>query len=485
MLERVLKQNFFAVSSQAFVLVFGAAFTIAFAHLLSKEEFGLLSTFVALAMLAVNLSDVGVQQTAVRFFGRSFFAKDGKAGFYFWHLLKIKLAASLVVCALVLVFSSQLAEIVLHDASLVFVFQLIGMAAFVYTFVHYAGFLFSAVNKYEFVSLSSLCLNALKLAVPLAVVYFMGANAFNAIVGVSLSFVLALAVYFAIFLYLFNGKLEAKKQGDAKPVDDFLFYSAVTAFVGYLFSNSDILLINYFSNSEQVALYRAAQVILNAIFAAIPVSTTFLYSFFVEMEAKKRGDVQAKMFDRMLKYGAMFLIPLTFYLVFFAPEIMGIYPRGYAESVPALQFFALAIFFVFVQNVSTTMLYTKAMVKKITVLTLALSLLMIVFNIALIPKLGFLGASITYVVAYGAVSIASLVLASCLLKLKISSKHVVKPLAISLVVTVALSQLRANVNPFVLLAATPFAFAVAYLILLDEEDKQLMQRIIRFVRKKK
>lgn len=477
MLERVLKQNFFAVSAQAFVLVFGVAFTVAFAHLLSKEEFGLLATFVSLSMLAVNLSDVGVQQTAIRFFGKSFFAKDGKAGFYFWRLLKIKFAAAFVVCTLAFVFSSQLAEVILHDSSLAYVFQLAGASAFVYTFIHYSGFVFSAVNKYEFVSLSSLCLNALKLAVPLAVVYYFGANAFNAIAGVSLSFVLSLVVYVVIFLYLFKGKFEAKKQGDARAVNDFLFYSAVTAFVGYLFSNSDILLISYFSDSGQVALYRAAQVVLNAVFTVIPVSTTFLYSFFVELEAKKQGGVQARMFDKMVKYGAMFLIPLSFWLIFFAPEIMQVYPKGYAESVPALQAFAVVVFFVFVQNLSLTMLYTKAMVKKVTALTLALALLMALLNVLLIPKFGFYGAAVAYAIAFILVSIASLVLASNSLKLKLNSKHVLKPLVISLLGVIALAQLRAYVDPFILLFATPFAFALAYFVLLDGEDKKLLQRV--------
>jgi O-antigen/teichoic acid export membrane protein len=482
MLRKIALQNLLSYMTQFVVPVFGFAFALIFSRLLGTQDYGLLMIFISFVMLLSTLCDFGMQTTIIRFVGASMHARDGRAGAYLRRLFLIKLSFAAPICAAAFALAPFLAALITHDASNTYLFQAASIVAFAYAFIPFMDAVFSAANRYEYGVLSSALLNALRIALALLFFYAFGASAQSAISGVSVAFLAATLLTAALFFRLMPRA--SAGSADYRAMRGYFTYAALISTFSAVFAGSDAMLVGAFGDSTGVALYRNASQIAGFLLMLMPFSTRFVLSSFIELEATGRQPAAKKMFGRMLKYGLAVSLPLSALVLLFAERILTfLYPPAYAAAAPALQVLAAAVPFVFVETVCLGVLFGRDRIRSLFYFTAVTSLSIFTLNVALIPAVGFVGAAASFLAVHAAASAWTFARCASHTGVRMRKEYVLKPALLSLAVAAALSYARAYpISTPLLISAGALAYSLAYLLLMDDEDRALMGRFIGALR---
>jgi len=168
---------------------------------------------------------------------------------------------------------------------------------------------------------------------------------------------------------------------------------AVSAVLGGLMINTDILIIGFFGTAEAVGFYSAAQrpILLAYLLPAIFAASTFpAFSRFANGEPKK----MRALFERTV--GVAFLIgfPLVLGGIILAPDLINlVFGEAYRAAIAPFQVLLLTLLVNFPSVILTNALFAHNRQKNLLLFAAIGGLGNVLFDILLIPQFGILGAA--------------------------------------------------------------------------------------------
>jgi O-antigen/teichoic acid export membrane protein len=486
MLKRALKLNAYSVASQGAVLFTGVLFSIILTRILPLETYGLLTSFISFVVFIAMLSDVGLRTTATRYAGAAFFSDDKSLNAYITKLTALRMAIAGAMGIGIFIFADALAGAIFHSPSSAFVFRLTGAGAIAYAVMHYFEGLVSAANKYEYTFAGSVVVNVGRLVLPVVFAFAFAPTAEWAIAGVALGYLAGAAAYVFFFRKTYAGfrpDWSVPLPGDMK---QYMLYAGIIGIATAFFTQFDTVLLNSLLSPSNVGLYKAAQMVLIGVISLAPISYPVIFSFFVELEAKKQRGQQADAYAKAAKYGLTFFIPISVMMFALAPQIISvIYTPTYAPSAGALAAFAFLPAFYFLFNVNVNTMLARGAIRSAALLFILASISSIALNVLLIPMFGFVGSAMAYAGAYIVPTLASIPLLARRLSLSFDVSALARPAVISIVAAgLSLFAAGATTEPLVPLILFPAVCGILYLASMDDDDRRVLKAFGEFVKRK-
>ncbi|MEM3399962.1 MAG: oligosaccharide flippase family protein [Candidatus Micrarchaeia archaeon] len=497
MLEKIVKQNIYAVASAIPLFISNLVIGIVFSHLLeSAYEYGILMTLLSFSILVSTLSDLGINTSLIKFVGSSIFSKSGEAWFYIKYFAKIKFISALALSIFLFIFSGEIAKVFLHDASQAYVIRAVSIISLTYTFVPFINTLFAAANRYERYFLVSLVLNTLKFAIPLALFFLLSRTLQSMILGITLAFVLSLLFSIALFLNFFGfPSLHATARTISK-ARSYLVYASIVAIIGTFFTYTDSLFLNYFKSPADVGIYRASLGIITAVITAMPISTILLFSYSVQFEAERDKRRQQLIFDKSIKLSSLILFPSAIFCFINAEAVISLlYPPAFIGAADVLRILSFMLPFMFINGILINAYASKGKMKECSYLYFFVFVVSILLSFILTPLYGAIGTAIVSTITQ-ALLFLLFVSKLYLTDIKINIGSFAKPLLLSLsAALLAYAILKAIPTP--LLPSIPTSaetmlvycilftplFTFLYLLFMDDEEKELVIRFAKLVKK--
>jgi len=488
MLSKALRLNTYAVASQGAVLVGGILFAVILTRMLTQEAYGLVASFISFVVFITLISDMGLRTTATKYVGGAFFSKDSRMWKYIMQLTIMRFVLVAIMGIATVALAGPLAESILHAQKYAYVFQFTGVTAIIYSVMHYFEGLVSAANKYEYTFAGSVIVNGGRLILPVAAVLLIAPTAEWTIAGVAGGYLLGALAYMFFFRKVYGMKLDWPKTTVGSKIGKYASYSALIALAGAFLTNFDTILLNTFMSPENVALYKAAQIVLIGVVSLAPISYLVVFTYFVELEAKKNRKEQSEAYSQATKYGLIFFLPISIMMFVLAGEIIGfLYPGNYMPAANALRIFALVPVFYFLFSVNTHAMYARGEIKAACGLVIFAGASSILLNVLLIPQFGFVGSAMAYAGAWLFATLLSFPVMVRKLALSIKLGELARPVVVSALAAGAVAAARwLNLtNELALIAIFPLACAALYLLTLDADDRRLLKAFGSLVRSEK
>jgi O-antigen/teichoic acid export membrane protein len=483
MMKKLIEQNIYALITPATVLLSGVITSLLFTRLLNRTDFGIFTTLISFTLLFTGLSDLGLGYTFIKIVGESFHSKDGRAGFYIRYLLNLKLAALILVSLLLILFPAPLSKFFLHDEQFAYIMEMAGFLTILYSISQFVIYLFMALGRFEYSSLISFVFNFSKVVFPIALVLLFGSSLITLAVGVVLAFLLAAIASLLLFVFKFKENL-AYKPAKSSVVSSFFFYSTVLSLASLLSGNIDSVMLNYFRGPGELALFTVSSSVIFLIVSLLPLSSTFLLSTLVQMEAKKETELQNRVFDRSIKYGLLASIPLSFLVYLTANRIvLFLWPQTYLLAGQPMRVLSPIIPLMFLNGICANVFMSKGKMKELTLIMFVTYLVTWIAGIYLISQYGLIGTAVTFLL-WQIFQLTLLIAPSLkMLKLKFNMMHIIKPTLASVVIAAVIILLNTAISSTLLLFLIAGAlFCVIYIPLLDADDKRLVNALLSFVK---
>ena len=483
MMKKLLEQNIYALVSPVTVLISGVIISLLFTRLLDRTDFGVFSTIVAFTLLFSGISDLGIAVTLIKIAGQSFHSRDGHAGFYVHYLLEWKLAALVIVSLLIIIFPAQLSMFFFHDERYTYVMQTLSALTILYSISTFINYLFNAIGRFEYSSLINIAFNGSKVLLPLILVLFFGPSLATITVGLLLAFILTALASLMLFFSKFKENL-AYKPTKSSEINSFFFFSTVLGFASMLSSNIDSIMLNYFRGPSDLALFTVSSSVVFLFVSLLPLSSTFLLSTLVQMEARKETELQKRIFDRSIKYGLLAAIPLSFMVYLTANRIiLFLWPLNYLPAAQSLRLLSPIIPLMFLSGICGNIFMSKGKMKEFSTIMFITYVFTWLSGLYLISQYGLDGTAITFVL-WQIFQLALLIKPSLkMLKMSFNPMHILKPALASIIVAaviILLNPLVGNTAALFLIAGA--IFCIVYFPLLDADDKRLANALLSYIK---
>ncbi len=216
----------------------------------------------------------------------------------------------------------------------------------------------------------------------------------------------------------------------------------------------------------------------------LPLSSTFLLSILVKMEAKKEMELQRRVFDRSIKYGLLASIPLSFLVYLTANRIIFfLWPQSYLPAAQSLRVLSPIIPFMFLNGICANLFMSKGKMKELTIIVFLTYLFTWLAGFYLISQYGLVGTALTFVLSQ-VFQFALLIRSSLrMLRIGFNKMHFLKPTLASILVAAVIILLNPLIGSTVVLFLIAGAiFCLVYLPLLDADDKRLINALLSFVK---
>jgi enterobacterial common antigen flippase len=249
--SRTAYDSFISFSGSFAVTIAGMLFTILAARSLEPSEFGIFSTFMAVAIVLSNVADLGISNVLTNFLPK--YPKDRQKIINegFWFQLMIG-GTIFVLCALLYPFGQKL-----FGSNDVLAFMLFASLGSTYVMDYFLQNLFRAEKKFLEVSIMQAIESFGKLLLLFVVVM-----SYKSWLGInSLMVVSLLGAFVAIgyaFMFYKTAVRGFKGYFHIQKFADFGLWMAVNKIFGVMVARVDLLILNWLSNSYQTGLFAAA-----------------------------------------------------------------------------------------------------------------------------------------------------------------------------------------------------------------------------------
>ncbi len=213
---------------------------------------------------------------------------------------------------------------------------------------------------------------------------------------------------------------------------------AISLVLVFLYFKFDSLILSFLRPPEDVAVYSLAYKIIEAV---IFIPAIYIGMVMPQLSRAFRDSVASARTYSLMAWDVIWLIaiPCSFGIAYYAPEIISLFaPEEFAGAVPALRILSVAMIAIFLGNLGGNGLIAAHKQKTALLIYACAAILSILLNLILIPKLGYIGTSITTVVVELFVSGALFVVLSRCLNSYFSLRMLRIPLASSMSMAILL-----------------------------------------------
>ena len=393
--RKVLKNSIYN-SSSVFISKFGGLiFTIILARLLLPELFGVYHLALAVGLMLLTFTDLGINGTLIRYVSHAVGKNDEDlASSYFRYLFKLKFILVFLSSLSLILLANPLALHLFHKPDLSLPLQIVGIFLFFQSFLDFVEAGFISMQRFEYSTIRHIVYEGLRLILVPALI-LLGFSVFGALAGLSISTAATLLVltYFLLKNYPFLLKGKTVKI-ERRRILRFLSYLTIGSISGVFFAYVDSIMLGIFMPVEYVGFYRAGYNIVFA-FAGLVSIAGVLFPVFTQLE----GDELENAFKKVFKYSSILSFPCAFGLLFIAePVIRVVYGIDYLPAVLPTYILSLLII-IAPLDFFGTLFNAKEKPEYPAKLIIISSTLNTILNYFLILQFGMAGAAVATVIS--------------------------------------------------------------------------------------
>lgn len=464
----LLRNVFFSAASWASTFVFLVLLILA-ARYLGDEAYGQFAFAFALVSLLEVTTDVGIKEYVLREIAR----KKSQTIIFVGKALTAKVILSIFTTLLLVIIASALhlrqdVRVIIYLLTISMVFKSFKLF-FRSVFIGYEMFKLEAfaVSLDRFIMLI-LCGSVLILG--LGLVPF-------ALVFMATSFISLIMIIFFFRKYIGELKMDWDISFARKLIKGSLPFG-MTAAASMIYFRVDSVMLSILRNDVEVGWYNAAYRITEGL---IVVPTIVYYVLYPRLSALHgiAKDSVVELSQRACKYIIALSLPITFIGILTAkPFILMVYGKEYINAVDAWKMLLLGVTFMFLWSIFVVLLNSTNRPQIPFYGVITGSIINIILNVFLIPRYGYIGASVSTVLAEIVLfSFLSVSLLRCGYKLHLI-KNAVKPIIAS-VLSVGIILLFVKLNSIlsIFIGVSTYSVALIFLRFFDAQEMIYFRRI--------
>jgi len=370
--------------AQVFTTVLRLIFIIYVARSLGDMEFGKLGFSQSFTGLFVIFADIGLSTVTIREISR----QEGLAPEYLGNVLTIKVALSLGTSALI-----ALAINMLHyPADTVSVVYVIGLTAILSSFSDYMRALFRAFEKMQFEAILNTSRSLVTTGIGAMVLYLGYGILAVAFVYLFSATMDLLAAYWVIRRRFILTKLGFDVKF-CKSIVSLAFPFSLTALVGLVYTQIDVVMLSLMKGDAPVGWYRAATVLVFTLMSIPDIFSLAIFPLMSRLYISSRDDLETTI-GKSSKYLVMMGLPMATGVFLLSDRIiMLLFGRDFIHSSMVLKTISAYLPLRCMNNVTAN---TLSSINRESLHAFSLTMAAVanvVLNLLLIPRFGVNGAA--------------------------------------------------------------------------------------------
>lgn len=384
-IQTIAKNTGALAIAQAITMILGLVLVIFIARSIGAVDFGKLGFAQSFTALLVIFADMGLSTVTVREIAR----QKELTSKYLNNIFLIKLILSVVTFALI----ALIINLMHYPADTTTVVYLIGISSILSSLSALSRSIFRAFEKMEFEAFLNISKSIVTSGIGLAVLF----SGYGLIAIASVYLVAGIVDLLATLV------ITAKKFAKPKLEVDFSFWKQVirlalpfslTAFIGTIYFQIDIVMLSVMAGDAPVGWYKAA---CTLVYSLIIIPEILSYAIFPVMSKFyiSSKDALKTTLEKSAKYLFIIGLPIAIGTILLADRIILLfYGEEFSHSIIALQILSLYLPLRFINHTTG---YTLSSINKEPLRALSATIAAatnIVLNLFLIPKFSFAGAAI-------------------------------------------------------------------------------------------
>jgi stage V sporulation protein B len=416
-MKDILRGSLILTSSNLAVRVLGYLYRVVAVRMLSQSEFGILSLALPIQYLVIILSSSGIAPTISKFVSEYEAKKDFKkrdlaisSSLLFYTLggvvlgLVFYLASPYVGLYL---FNDERVIVPLKIASIALPF---GILVAVYTGI------FQGFKRMEYMG-GTLVIEQVLRVVFAVLLMSVGLTAANAILGSTLGFIAVLPVAYLIFRKM-GLRISSFSFEEFKKIFRFSLPVSATALAAFILAYIDILLLGYFLSVDDVGIYSTASPTSRMIMAFSAALYAVMLPSVSETVAKRDSSQLRGYIGYAYKLSVAILVPVTLVSILLSDTIIiTIFPVPYAAAAAApFEILVIGTAFLGIFTLNSSIFQGVGRPGVPMAILISTAVLDVALNVALIPKLGIIGAALASTLSFVFAGVGSTLLLVLYLK---------------------------------------------------------------------
>ncbi|VVB83539.1 Polysaccharide biosynthesis protein [uncultured archaeon] len=339
---QIIQNSFWNVTGSIINRVGGFILIILLSRILMPEGFGRYSIAMTISLFFITFSDMGINQTLIRYVSLGINKKNSKSSAYFKYLFKIKFIVTILLSGFLILVSYPLSVYIFRDFNLFIPLLIMGFYVFLISLISFLEALFFIGRNIKYVSIKEFVSLIIKTGIVLAIGYI--ASSDYELIGLFLLFVLLsiLVLFFYFYLtkriypQLFEDKLNKIDKKEIKKSILSLNVQNISVMIIY---QAGIILLGAFLAEKYVGYYNSYLVLVTSISGLFSFSYVFL-PIMTNLKKEKFKSFLKKIFRLFF----IILLPLSFGLsVLSRYFITTLYGEGYLSAWVSLSILAFLI----------------------------------------------------------------------------------------------------------------------------------------------
>lgn len=469
--RNISKNTLMVFFARGFNSIFGFTITIVLARHLGVEEYGKFAFVYTLISFTVLIADLGGFQVITRELSSGQEKAKSIIGSAF--LLRIFISALLLLLIVLLTHFIQ------RDVSIRIAIYIVTIPQLIFALNTIFVAVFTANNRFGFDALMQITSRGLEFLSILLVVYFkLGFIAL--FVGIGASYLIN--GFLGLTIYLKNYGLPIF-QYDLKYCKYLLYESlpvAITTFLSIAILRVDIFVLKILKGSADIAFFNIPYVFIYTLIIVPQSFVSVIFPILCKLGSTEERSKFIFVYEKAFKLLYIISLPISTILICLSDTILKFtYGTKFLASTNALKIMGLSIVFLFLNSLNT---FTLISIKKqhlSTISTAIAFLVNLIFDLILIPKYGFLGASVATSVCYCAYFILTFYFVLQSLGRLNLTYTFIKPIVGAGVMALFIAYFH-NVNPFIILPVSIIIYISALLItrVFSPEDIELAKSLL-------
>ncbi|MEM3454989.1 MAG: oligosaccharide flippase family protein [Candidatus Micrarchaeia archaeon] len=391
--NEMIKSSFWAYSGIFFILFLGLISTVILARLLDKENWGILSTIIAVVSFLSSISEIGLNYYIV-YLSSKYDKNKKELKYKLASPLRWKLAIIFLIAFLMFIFSENLAS--LFNIKSGAKYFLAGSIYFIFynLFIVLSGIL-DGIKKFREESIISTINQLLRLILSAGLV-ILGFGIDGAITGYIIS--VAIATFIQSYILRNVISFSGKSEDSLQDMFSFGFFYGITSIAATFTMWTDSIMIGFFLGTTSVGIYRIAVSIASSSSSLLSGISKVSFSYFTSAESE--GKDSFGNLNTTIKYLLFISLPAVFGLALLSDSIVNVFfGLQYIDAAFPLMILSYFIFDGVITGMINSYLGAKKLTKQIGMCAVLASIINIILNLILIPAIGIIGAATASVVS--------------------------------------------------------------------------------------
>jgi stage V sporulation protein B len=448
--DQLIKNTAWGMISSLLNRVGGFILVILVSRMLLPERFGRYSLAMTIALFLITFSDLGINQTLIRYVSLEFDKDKKKAITYFKHLFKMRFFLTIVSSLALLIGAYPLSHYVFKDVNLFLPLVILSFYVFFISLTSFFESLFFIKKNVKYLSVKEFFSIIFRVVCIIAIWFFVLPNSKLNWIFISLA---CFSIFAFIFIFYFSKKKyallfkEKECEIDKKDISRFILFTNVQNISLLVLAHVSIILLGIFLTSEFVGYYNSSWVLVSGIISLL---FSFSYIFLPIFTNAKEETFQA-ILKKIFRISIVVALPISFGLSLLSKFfIITIYGEAYLPSVASLSVLSFIIPLMMGINLTLDAFSARNKQKKFATIILLFASALILLNCFFISFLSkfsgeitILGISILNAILWIFCFICAVYLLKKELNVNILSKDLIKPVIACFVMSAfILSSLR-------------------------------------------